>query len=127
MKTAHRVQKNEAGGAGQARPILEAQEDAQGTLFEPPAFAAVLPPPHTLDDVALRMMCARTAPIDSPAFQHETGSWRLAACVRQLRKMGWPIVTKSASLGRTKRGHRTIAQYVLPSYAKAAVLTQGGQ
>jgi hypothetical protein len=58
-------------------------------LPEPP-IQAVLPPPHTLAYKALRMLL-EGRPLSHPDFQEKTASWRLAAHIYRLKKMGWPI------------------------------------
>lgn len=56
------------------------------------------PKPGTLESRALAAL--RQGPLTSPEFQVLTGSWRLAATVRELRLKAWPIDTVRVQSGR---------------------------
>lgn len=58
-------------------------------MFDSPSFAPVWPA-SGLGVEALRLLLAGQT-LDHPTFERETGSWRLAACIRELRAGGWPI------------------------------------
>ena len=63
--------------------------------------------------------------IDTIDFQDDTGSWRLAAVIDRLVKMGWPINSIPTSAPTAKNPNRRIAVYELPAkYILAA--TAGG-
>jgi hypothetical protein len=62
----------------------------QMALFAPLRMALTCPQPGTLADRALtRLLDGRS--LDHPTFEAESGSWRLAAVVFELRALGWPI------------------------------------
>lgn len=87
----------------------ENPEPEQFELLPPPAFNPVWPNHGTLAAEALARLLAGER-LTQPAFG--TGRWRLAAYIKVLGYLGWPV--KSASIyypGRT----RPIAQYWLTS------------
>jgi hypothetical protein len=95
--------KTPAGGPGQF-------DAAQQSLFdEPPAFCPQWPNPATLPDKALDRLIAGER-LTHPKFQARTGSWRLAAAIKVLRWLGWPIQTDELH----RPGRRPIADYWLP-------------
>lgn len=85
-------------------------ETAQQSLFnEQPIFSPAWPSPATLPDKALDRLIAGGR-LTHPQFQQRTGSWRLAAAVKVLRRLGWPIQTDELR----RPGRRPIADYWLP-------------
>lgn len=62
----------------------------QMSLLPEPNFKPKLPPKGTLAHRALLMML-QGRKISHPHFQDKTSSWRLAAHVYILKKLGWPI------------------------------------
>jgi len=101
--------------AGQGGQFAE-----QGTLFEPPPFSPLWPSPATLTARALDMLLTGER-LTHPDFQAATRSWRLAACIDVLRKLGWPVRTlDEAGMPITGR-RRAIAAYQLADYALQAV------
>jgi hypothetical protein len=92
----------------------------QGTLFEPPPFCPQWPNPATLTARALSMLLAGER-LTHPDFQAATRSWRLAACIDELRKLGWPVQTfGETGLPITGR-RRAIAAYQMAGYALQAL------
>lgn len=101
--------------AGQGGQFAE-----QGTLFEPPPFSPVWPSPATLVARALDMLLTGER-VTHPDFQADTRSWRLAACIDVLRKLGWPVLTFDENGQPITGRRRAIAAYQLPAYALQAV------
>jgi hypothetical protein len=92
----------------------------QGTLFEPAPFSPVWPSPATLTARALDLLLTGKR-VTHPDFQAATRSWRLAACIDVLRKLGWPVLTfDEAGMPITGR-RRAIAAYQMADYALQAV------
>lgn len=91
----------------------------QLTLIEPPPFAPTLPTANTLPDRLLWVLLTGGT-VDHPEFEDATGSWRLAAHVRELRSLGWPVETLALSAPTVEAPERTIARYRLPADAIAA-------
>lgn len=60
--------------------------------FLPPAPLSPIRPSSGLALAALDALLSGQA-IDHPRFEAETGSWRLAAVVRELRLLGWPVLS----------------------------------
>jgi hypothetical protein len=85
----------------------------QLSLFEPPPFCPVNPTPATLPAKALAMLL-QGGTLISPDFQAVTQSWRLAAHVRELRKLGWPV--QAFDVRFPDNPTRTIAAYFLPAW-----------
>ncbi len=83
----------------------------QQTLFDPPKLSASGPKPATLADKAFWLLLTGDS-ITSPDFQSRTYSWRLAAYVRELKRLGWPI--ESVGVPFATNPSRTIAMYWLP-------------
>jgi len=81
----------------------------QGTLFEPAPFSPKWPSPATLADRALDILLSGKR-LTHPQFQELTGSWRLAAAIKVLRWLGWPVQTDELH----RPGRRPIADYWLP-------------
>jgi hypothetical protein len=85
----------------------------QLTLIDAPKLAPTWPPVG-LSAVCLDILLSG-AVIDHPAFEAATGSWRLAANIRELRAAGWPVETETVCAGE----HRNIARYRLSPEALA--------
>jgi hypothetical protein len=64
----------------------------QISFLPEPDFNPKVPSNNTLAFRALRMML-RGKKISHPDFEGKTASWRLAAQIHILKKMGWPIQT----------------------------------
>lgn len=65
--------------------------------------------------------------IDHPTFEAETGSWRLAAVVFELRALGWPVQATDKPAPTPDCPSRTIAVYHLSPCAVAdALAVRGG-
>lgn len=84
----------------------------QLSLLPPPPFAPTWPKRGTLADKALGMLMDGRL-IDHPEFEERTKSWRLAACVFQLRALGWPIQAEGLPAPTTEAPGRSIARYAL--------------
>lgn len=56
-----------------------------------PKYNPRIPKERTLAAVALRLMSGG-AKVAHPDFEAVTGSWRLAAHVHILRRLGWPVL-----------------------------------
>jgi hypothetical protein len=92
----------------------------QGALFEQPTFSPTWPTPATLPARALDILLSGER-VTHPDFQATTRSWRLAASIDVLRKLGWPILTfEENGQPITGRG-RAIAAYQMAGYALQAV------
>jgi hypothetical protein len=95
-------------------------EAAQQALFEQPPFSPVWPSPATLPARALDMLLTGER-MTHPDFQAATRSWRLAASIDVLRKLGWPVLTFDEN-GLPVTGRRVaIAAYQMADYALQAV------
>lgn len=70
------------------------------------------PKANTLDAKALELLRAHPS-LTSPEFQHETGSWRLAACIGRLQGLDWPIVSVMILAPSETNPKRRIAKYFL--------------
>lgn len=77
----------------------------QLTLIDGPSFTPVLPS-SGLARTALDLLLSGRA-VDHLNFQEVTGSWRFAAYVEILRRMGWPIESTYSPAG----AHRNVALY----------------
>lgn len=88
----------------------------QLTLIDPPPFAPTLPTANTMPARLLWVLLSG-ASIDHPTFEDATGSWRLAAHVRELRALGWPVETPALSAPTDEAPERTIARYRLTDAA----------
>ena len=73
----------------------------QTSFLPPPPFAPTWPTAPLVRRALDALLAGKT--LDHPGFITETGSWRLAAVVRELRSLGWPIratdETKTAADG----------------------------
>lgn len=95
--------------------------------IEPPPFAPIWPKANTLHSTALQMFLEGKR-LDHPSFNEMTGSWRLAAVVKTLKKLGWPIATSRIPAPSANSPQREIALYRLPaSIASEALSMRGAQ
>jgi len=53
--------------------------------------------------------------LDHPGFERETGSWRLAAVIRDLRRLGWPVHATDEAATATDGHRQDIARYFFSS------------
>ena len=75
------------------RKSLQASAGSKQTSFLPePEFNPVVPRKDTLAYKALSLML-KGKRISHPDFQGVTNSWRLAAYIDALNKLGWPVLT----------------------------------
>jgi hypothetical protein len=93
---------------------------SQGELFEPLPFSPKRPKPATLASEALAMLLAGRT-LTHLGFLRDTGSWRCAAYVENLRKLGWPVRTVEVSAPSATNPRRAIAQYEMPSWVRLVV------
>jgi hypothetical protein len=107
-----------------AAPAGQATAGEQLSFLPPLPFCPSWPNTHTNDHRALMLLLDGRL-IDTIDFQDDTGSWRLAAVIDRLVKMGWPINSIPTSAPTAKNPNRRIAVYELPAkYILAA--TAGG-
>lgn len=90
----------------------------QLSLLPAPAFAPRWPAAG-LARHALRMLLSGYT-LDHPSFEKETGSWRLAAYVRELRALGWPIQATEVLRPIPENTRRHVAAYWLTDDALRA-------
>jgi len=86
----------------------------QLSLLPEPNFIAKWPPRNTHTAIALSMLLPGEM-VSHPDFQSQTSSWRLAAYIHELRKLGWPVQTvevRHCSIRRPLNRH--IRRYYLP-------------
>lgn len=77
-------------------------------------FTPKWPTENTLSHRALGMMLQGKC-ISHPDFEGETDSWRLAAHVHRLYRLGWPIKTRQVCFYATSKPcKRRILEYYLP-------------
>lgn len=99
----------------------------QLTFIDPPPICPAWPGRNSLASRALTMF------LDGRVFGHldfleRCRSWRLAAVVFRLRKLGWPIDTIKVSVPSVEHSGRTIAHYRLPAeYVAQAMATMTGR
>lgn len=100
----------------------------QLSFLPPVPFNPTWPTRGTLADRALGAMLDGL-PIDHPAFENNTSSWRLGAVIFNLRALGWPIETIDVPSPTAEMPNRTIALYRLPAkfVAMALAISSGGQ
>ena len=95
-------------------------DDRQGEMFGSPAAPAVGPNPGTIARALLTRLVAgeRIAQTDFDL------SWRLSAYVRDLKNLGWPVLSEPIAY---PRANRPISRYYLTASSIAAVrAAQGG-
>jgi hypothetical protein len=96
----------------------------QGQLFEAPPVQPTWPNPGTLDAITLETLLTGKV-LTHPAFQAQTQSWRLAACIdRLVKKHGWPIERRDIPNPVVKRRSRCIREYAMR--ADGMALVKGG-
>ncbi len=91
----------------------------QGELFEK-YLTASYPSPNSLAGRALAEMLRGNHLRQSEWLEH---SWRLAAAIKELDYLGWPVVSMPVQIP-TKR--RPIADYCLPGWVLREVGVQNG-
>lgn len=85
----------------------------QLSLLPEPDFTPKLPHRNTLSARALSMML-QGRKISHPDFEDKTSSWRLAAHIYNLNKLGWPVQTIEVEhLAEKKPVKRYIRRYYL--------------
>ena len=84
----------------------------QQLSFLPPAPLSPVWPSSGLALIALDALLSGDV-IDHPGFEADTGSWRLAAVVNDLRRLGWPIQSDVAPDTLHDGRPRTVARYSL--------------
>ena len=98
----------------------------QLSFLPPLPFCPTWPNKNTNEDRALMPLLDGRL-VDTLDFQDDTGSWRLAAVVRELVKMGWPISSTPTSAPTARNPNRRIAVYELPAKYIAQALAGGTQ
>ncbi len=94
-------------------------------MFEPPPFAPVWPA-SGLGVEALRLLLAGQT-LDHPTFERKTGSWRLAAYIRELRAGGWPIESSDHPDTLADGRLRYVARYRLTPSTVAMIRAVTGE
>ena len=107
-----------------AAPADQAPAGEQLSFLPPLPFCPSWPNRHTNDHRALMLLLDGRL-IDTIDFQDDTGSWRLAAVIDRLVKMGWPINSIPTSAPTAKNPNRRIAVYELPA-KYISLATAGG-
>ncbi len=82
----------------------------QLAFWAAPAIAPTWPAPHTLPARALACMLTGQA-LTQPEFLRIARSWRLAAAVHTLARLGWPIEADSRPAPTDVAPARHIASY----------------
>lgn len=86
----------------------------QISFLPEPKYNPKYPPETSLAAKALRLML-RGMRLSHPHFESLTGSWRLAAHVHILKKLGWPIQKDGVSFAlRDKNNTSCMGIYYLP-------------
>lgn len=75
----------------------------QTSFLPPPPLAPTWPSAPLAGHALSALLAGRT--LDHPAFFATSGSWRLAAVVRELRRLGWPVLSESEA-ATAAHGHR---------------------
>ncbi|MBQ0944114.1 hypothetical protein KAK07_12290 [Ideonella sp. 4Y16] len=89
---------------------VQSEQGQQLSFLPVPEFSPALPARHTLEWQALVLMLEGES-IEQPEWLKITGSWRLAATMKALDYLGWPV----QSLPVHRKGFkRPIARYSLP-------------
>ncbi len=96
----------------------------QQLSFLPPAPLSPIRPSSGLALAALNYLLSGQA-IDHPRFEAETGSWRLAAVVRELRRLGWPVQSDDVPDSLADGRLRYVARYHLSPEALAQLRALG--
>lgn len=91
----------------------EGLNDIQLTLFPEPPLAVEMPNEGSLEYKCL-MLLLDGRNLNHPFFDNETGSWRLAAVIHKLKKMGWDIAHYDVDAPTENSPGRHIRYYLLP-------------
>lgn len=104
-----------SSGAGEQLPLID-----------PPSFCPTYPKQGSLPWRALNTLLAGNH-IDHGDFIESTDSWRLAAAIHELRKLGWPVETIDIQRPSRTCPARLIARYQLSAdcISKAALAGAG--
>lgn len=86
----------------------------QLSFLPPLEFTPICPTKNTLEDYALAML-AKGHPFNHPEFETKHQSWRLAAVVFNLRRLGWPIETTLTPRLCADGKRKNVARYRLPT------------
>lgn len=93
------------------------------SFLPPPPFNPIVPSGGLVRAVWKMLVSGYT--LDHLGFLNDTGSWRLAAYVNELRGLGWPVQSTEVPRPTADNPHRHIAIYWLSDEAMHAA--QGGQ
>lgn len=74
----------------------------QTSFLPAPPIKAKMPSPNTLAARALQMLLDGKQ-ISHPDFEDATDSWRLAAPIHDLNKLGWPVETVDIEFSASKK------------------------
>ncbi len=87
----------------------------QLSFLPEPLYNPKYPAPNTIASKALNMFLTGNH-ISHPQFETATGSWRLAAHVHTLKRLGWPVMTESMGMPGTDEDMRarSFVVYYLP-------------
>lgn len=85
----------------------------QLTILPKPHFNPTYPNPNTLLAKCLSLML-NGKHLTHPEFEKETGSWRLAAVIFDLKDLGWPIESYERPAPTLDAPARHISHYFLP-------------
>lgn len=97
--------------SGKRRQQRHSTDDAeQWELFDKPPIAPTLPGRRTLAYQVLLHLLAGEA-VTQPLWLDLAGSWRLAASIKVLDYLGWPIKATSIPAPTPETPKRVIAQY----------------
>jgi hypothetical protein len=95
-------------------------------LFDSPSFSPMCPNPTSLCMQALTLLLKGRS-LTHPEFERITSSWRLAACIAELRSLGWPIMTHDICSPFENQRNRTVAMYSMPQWVSNSVNADGSQ
>lgn len=104
----------------QSRQASHGVSGKQLTFLDQPAFSPTPPKPSTHAARAFQMMWPPGAAITHLDFQKVTRSWRLAAYVKVLRDLGWPIETVEIRAPTKECAWRAVARYSMPEWVRDA-------
>lgn len=100
----HPTPQKKSSASGSVKFVTSTDEGFQYRLFD---SLPITPPPKpafgTLGGAALECFLSGRKLIH-PQFQEICGSWRLAAAVYELKKMGWPITKETLGGGIARYG-----------------------
>ena len=91
------------------------KKQKQLSFLPEPLYNPKYPTENTLAQKALAMLLTANR-ISHPQFEAATGSWRLAAHVHTLKRLGWPVKTESMGMGagEDEMRDRSFVLYYLP-------------